>query len=190
MIFDISHSKCGTTSLSAALRLLGYRTCHGCPPEHEADLTNKLLLGRTDYSLLNDYDAVSDLLNFAFRQLERSYPAAKFIYLDRDDEAWLRSSIQHLNERRNLSNVRTTTVNSIVLGRLFNIGCLHSEDAGYLAYQRQRRRQEVFDYFTGPRSGKLLVMRITDGWEPLCRFLGHPIPDAPFPWLNISPTQP
>lgn len=190
MIFDISHSKCGTTSLSQALRVLGYRTCHGCPAEHEADLTNKLLLGRTDFNLLDHYDAVSDLLNFAFRQLEQAHPEAKFIYLNRDDDDWLRSSVQHLQERRTLFGRAVPPISSVVLGRLFNIGCLHSEDPGYLAYQRARRRQEVFDYFTGPRSGKLLVMKITDGLEPLCRFLGHPAPDAPFPRLNVSRKQP
>lgn len=189
MIFDISHAKSGTTSLSQSLRVLGYRTCHGCPAEHEADFTNKLLLGRVDFNLFNDYEAVSDLLNFAFRQLERTYPEARFIYLVRDGEDWLRSTMQQLNANRDLSNFRGRTLNSRVLGRLFNIGCLHSDDAGYLTYQRLRRQQEVFDYFAGPRSGKLLVMRITDGWEPLCRFLGHPIPDAPFPRLNVSPTQ-
>ena len=31
---------------------------------------------------------------------------------------------------------------------------------------------------------RLLVMEIKDGWEPLCDFLGKPIPDGPFPHLN------
>lgn len=31
---------------------------------------------------------------------------------------------------------------------------------------------------------QLLVMKMKDGWEPLCKFLGKPIPDEPFPWVN------
>ncbi len=31
---------------------------------------------------------------------------------------------------------------------------------------------------------KLLVYRVTDGWEPLCDFLSVPLPDKPFPHLN------
>jgi hypothetical protein len=35
---------------------------------------------------------------------------------------------------------------------------------------------------------QLLIMNITegDGWAPLCKFLGRPIPDVPFPKLNDS----
>lgn len=28
---------------------------------------------------------------------------------------------------------------------------------------------------------KLMIYNVSDGWEPLCRFLGRPIPDRPFP---------
>lgn len=31
---------------------------------------------------------------------------------------------------------------------------------------------------------KLLVYDITEGWEPLCKFLKKPIPDVPFPHVN------
>lgn len=31
---------------------------------------------------------------------------------------------------------------------------------------------------------RLLVYDVADGWEPLCRFLGVPVPDQPFPFLN------
>lgn len=186
MIFDISHSKSGTTSLAQALRVLGFRTCHGCPPQYEEDLVAKLLVNSTHFDLLNEFDAVSDLLNFAYRQLDRDHPDAKFIYLNRDDDAWVQSSVRHLTERRNMSAQTNVRINAITLGRLMNIGCLHSTDLRYLVYQRARRRKEVFDYFSGPRSDKLLVMQITDGWEPLCRFLDCPVPTTPFPVLNVS----
>ena len=31
---------------------------------------------------------------------------------------------------------------------------------------------------------KLLVFKATDGWEPLCKFLGKPVPDVPYPNVN------
>lgn len=31
---------------------------------------------------------------------------------------------------------------------------------------------------------KLLVFEPSQGWEPLCKLLGKPIPDQPFPHLN------
>jgi hypothetical protein len=33
---------------------------------------------------------------------------------------------------------------------------------------------------------KLLVMRLQNGWKPLCEFLGKPIPEEPFPRVNDS----
>jgi hypothetical protein len=33
---------------------------------------------------------------------------------------------------------------------------------------------------------KLLLMRLEEGWEPLCKFLGKPIPKVPFPHANDS----
>lgn len=31
---------------------------------------------------------------------------------------------------------------------------------------------------------KLLVFEVKQGWEPLCEFLGVPVPDEPFPHVN------
>ena len=33
---------------------------------------------------------------------------------------------------------------------------------------------------------RLLVYRVQDGWEPLCRFLGVDVPDEPFPRVNVG----
>jgi len=33
-------------------------------------------------------------------------------------------------------------------------------------------------------AGRLLIYRVQDGWEPLCRVLDVPVPDAPFPRSN------
>ena len=33
---------------------------------------------------------------------------------------------------------------------------------------------------------QLLIWNVRDGWEPLCAFLGKPIPDKPFPFENAT----
>lgn len=33
---------------------------------------------------------------------------------------------------------------------------------------------------------RLLEWSVEDGWEPLCRFLGKPIPEEPFPHVNAA----
>ncbi|HEV2975534.1 MAG TPA: sulfotransferase [Solirubrobacteraceae bacterium] len=37
-------------------------------------------------------------------------------------------------------------------------------------------------------SGRLLVWEVTDGWEPLCEFLGVDVPDEPMPHANDRDT--
>jgi nitrate reductase NapE component len=32
----------------------------------------------------------------------------------------------------------------------------------------------------------LLEWNLADGWEPLCEFLGKPVPDVPVPYINIG----
>jgi hypothetical protein len=35
---------------------------------------------------------------------------------------------------------------------------------------------------------RLLIFLVSEGWQPLARFLGAPVPRAPFPRLNDSAT--
>jgi hypothetical protein len=42
--------------------------------------------------------------------------------------------------------------------------------------------QDVIDRC--PPEKLLVVFEITDGWEPLCKFLGKPVPNVPFPHVN------
>jgi hypothetical protein len=44
-----------------------------------------------------------------------------------------------------------------------------------------RRNQQVIDSLPPER---LLVFSPKEGWEPLCAFLGVPVPDGPFPRVN------
>jgi hypothetical protein len=37
-------------------------------------------------------------------------------------------------------------------------------------------------------AARLLTYRVAEGWEPLCRFLGVPVPDDPFPHANRRET--
>ena len=55
------------------------------------------------------------------------------------------------------------------------------------AWEAEYRHHEgaVRSYFAG-RPDDLLVLDVAagQGWEPLCEFLGHEVPEAPFPWSN------
>jgi hypothetical protein len=45
----------------------------------------------------------------------------------------------------------------------------------------ERWNQAVIDEVP---SEKLLVFQASDGWEPLCEFLGVPVPPEPYPRVN------
>jgi hypothetical protein len=48
-----------------------------------------------------------------------------------------------------------------------------------------RRHEAVVRSYFAQRPEDLLAFRPADGaWEPLCEFLGHSVPEVPFPWEN------
>lgn len=179
-IFDISSSQQSNGALATAIRMLGLRACHGCPDRYQGDLLTKLLQNKTDFTLLNDFDAVCNLLGFSFVALDRAYPDAKFIYVDRDPDAWVQSTLAQL-AKNNRSAEQNIKLDLPTYGRLMNLGCLHTEDGEYLRARFDQRKAEILDYFKGREDGKLLVMKMDDGWEPLATFLGKTAPNVAFP---------
>lgn len=188
MIFDISLASPYGAQLAVALRMLGFNACCGCPTAFEKDTLTKLLQGRVDFDLLSHFDAVCSTLNHAYTRLDMGYPDARFIYLQLDQEEWKRDTLAHLQKNSRAAVEAGTPLNLFSLGRLMNIGALHCESGEFLDVCYHRRQCEVTDYFTGKYHGtqsgkKLLVYRLTDGWEPLCQFLDLPIPPVKFPTL-------
>jgi sulfotransferase family protein len=53
---------------------------------------------------------------------------------------------------------------------------------------RANAKQRYLEHYATVRrivpKEKLLEFKLTDGWEPLCAFLGKDIPDTEFPWVN------
>ena len=103
-------------------------------------------------------------------------PAAKFIWVDRDETAWLESARRwHLShpdiypgfdERWN-SNPEREKKKLIKL-----------RDDGFREFSRLQKRF--------PRDCLVLSLEKDANWDKLCHFLGKDIPDAPFPVLNTS----
>ena len=88
-IFGLGLSKTGTGSLNRALELLGYKSFH-YPYD---DLTfHELVTGQYHLTLLETYDAITDITSIPYyRQLDRAYDS-KFILTIRDKEDWLQST--------------------------------------------------------------------------------------------------
>ncbi|HTV53006.1 MAG TPA: sulfotransferase [Steroidobacteraceae bacterium] len=180
----------GTSSLKLALERLGFGPCHHMT-ELIAHPGTALSWERAadgdavDWDeLLGGYRATTDWPACTFyRELAAYYPSAKLILTRRDAEGWFRStqatifSDAHLGatERRpHGAFVRKAIVGSFA-------GRIHDREHLIAAYERHNA--EVLRAI--PRA-RLLVYDVREGWAPLCRFLGVPAPQEPFPCANTT----
>ena len=165
-IFGIGLSKTGTTSLHAALEILGYASVHY----------------PTTWEEIDRYDAAMDIsVACCFEELDQFYPGSKFILTVRDLNQWLQSCKYHFEQRINLDEFSPKYREIIKKNRLKNYGTL-VYDAVLFQEAYHRHLQHVQNYFAH-RPEDLLIMNITggDGWEHLCSFLKCSIPDQPSP---------
>lgn len=185
-VFGIGLSKTGTTSLNDALTILGHKAYHLPPVTRVAGDTITFDPAWWTYK----YDAWTDLpVAMVCAELWRRFPNARFVYTPRDKQGWLRSCERHFVPGLLENRVRSGDLWLLQL-RLATFGTLQFDRALYAAaYDRHERA--VLALMQG--SPRFLSLDITGGagWEPLCRFLGKPVPQQPFPVSNRqSPPAP
>ncbi len=190
-VIGTGFGRTGTSSLKKALEALGFGPCYHMTevfahPEHvpvwaaaargEAVHWPDVFAG---YRATVDWPAAA-----VWRDLGAVYSDAKFIHSERPDADWLRSF--------------TDTIRPAVMGRVDGppgwaemadamihqriFGGRGDDDAVCLeAYHRNARevRAEI-------PADRLLVLDPSAGWEPLCAFLGVPVPDEPYPHENTT----
>lgn len=174
-VFSIGLSRTGNRSLTAALKILGYKANHypiGMVGVRKGKLYFK-------YDRIKKYDALVDMPIVCFyKEIARRYPAAKFILTTRDKEKWLKSMEKHLDAIRPFKLYKPARLmDKLTYGT-------HDFDRKKLLKAYDRHVNDVKEHFKG--TGRLLVIDIPrgDGWKPLCRFLEKPVPDMPFPHKN------
>ncbi len=187
----------GTLSLKTALEELGFRQCY-----HMTEVVAHLDHARTwdaaargqpvDWDeLFKGYQATVDWPGCAFYQeLMHQYPDAKVILTVRDPERWYESvqqTIYHVRRafpawmRLPMPRMRHFVG---MVDRLIWQGCFQGrfEDKPFAIDVFNRHNEQVRSVVPSTR---LLVYQVQEGWEPLCTFLGVPVPDGkPFPHLN------
>lgn len=176
----------GTKSLQTALNMLGFGPCHHmvevfAKPESMA-LWIDAAAGRPDWdTIFNGYNSVVDYPGAAYwRELAEYSPDAKVIHSERDPDEWFDSTQATIFEPGSLA-VRSEGP----MAPFFNsvIGPFRDKvhDRAYMTEYFRRHNEEVKRAI---RRERLLVYEAGQGWEPLCRFLGVPVPDAPYPSEN------
>jgi len=176
----------GTKSLQTALNMLGFGPCHHmvevfAKPESMA-LWIEAAAGRPDWNaIFNGYNSMVDYPGASYwRQLAEYYPDAKVLHSERDPDKWFDSTQATIFEPGSMATRSEGPMapffNSVISPFRANI-----HDRAYMTDYFRRHNEEVKRAIPPER---LLVYEAGQGWEPLCRFLGVPVPDAPYPSEN------
>ncbi len=190
-VIGAGFGRSGTTSLRAALRILGLQPCYHM---RVALLSNahmrfwiRAKAGEAvDYRrVLGGYRATVDWPACEFyRELMAAFPEAKVLLNRRDPEGWYDSMLETIWAIQKVfpwwlpRNVWRIHDDLLWNGR-FRGEFLDRERT----LERYREHVEEVRRVVPPE--RLLVYDVKEGWEPLCRFLGRPVPaEVPFPRLN------
>lgn len=172
-VFCVGLSKTATTSLTAALKVLGLDAVHWYATRRAFRYRDDGGID-IDWALFERHDAFADTpIPRIWPELDARYPDARFILTTRDPARWLKSFADQF------AGGGLDAFSAQLHRDLYGTDTF---DAALCRAAFERHGERVRDYFAD-RPGALLTMDISagDGWAPLCAFLDLPVPDAPFP---------
>lgn len=206
-------ARTGTASLCAALKHLGVdRVHHGFQVvkkdwqwdlfDRAADATFPSLkthtgqpFTRADWDqLFRHYDVGTDIISFFALSLIQAYPDAQVILVERDIDRW-HKSIRLLFEPWTQWRYRMAMrligplagTKSGIANYKIAMGWTESAKPGdILPNSRAAYVKHYEDIRAAVPPAQLLEYKLTDGWEPLAKFLGKPAPgpEVKFPHVN------
>jgi hypothetical protein len=185
----------GTNSLKIALEMLGFGPCHhmfevrGRP--EQVDFWAAAARGeRSDWeTAFQGFGSTVDWPSAYFwREIAAHYADAKVILSVRPTADWVKSIHATIHDSLKERASRPTEhlramgemVYDIIERRTFD-GRL--ADPAHAAAVFEAHQAEVKATIAPER---LLVYDVVQGWEPLCRHLGVPVPNVPFPRTNST----
>ena len=174
--------------------------------EHESSRERPIDRTTLD-NLLGKWAAVTDTPTaFISEDLIQAYPEAKVVLHERDIDRWYESYCNTVIASNNSPFIPfATMIDRNFIGQMaqqtdliakyyFGVTTPRTRMFGLVnnsEFFEQWRRNAKAVYrahyervkrATPPE--KLLLFKLEQGWEPLCEFLGKPVPDVPFPRVN------
>ena len=189
-IIGAGYGRTGTYSLKAALEHLGFGPCHHMSEvvsdPRQIEAWSKVTEGRPDFdAIFSGFRSAVDFPVSAYWQdVLSATPDAKVILSHREAEDWYGSFSQTIlplildkeawpqNAAPWFQMIEKVIIGKALGGHTDRDGILKAYRANEAAVRKLKAQ------------GKALVFSVRDGWEPLCRFLGVDVPDAPFPKTN------
>lgn len=196
-VIGAGYGRTGTASLKRALETLGFGPCHHMEEviKHPSDVATWERAGageKVDWkAFMSSWGSSCDFpSSMYYRELMEAFPEAKVILTVRSAESWYASMSE------TIVPMLTRFPNSLVVpwlpyisapGRTMKHTKLKRElldrfaDKAHVTKQFDAHVEEVKRVVPAER---LLVFEVKEGWEPLCAFLGVPVPSEPFPRVN------
>ncbi len=203
-VIGAGYGRTGTMSTYSALKQLGFPCYHMIEV-----LQNKANKSHLDFwrmvansppgtkhdweQVLGEYTAAVDNPTCCvWRELMAAYPDAKVLLTlhPRGPEAWYESTMDTIYFTENVWQFK-------VLEFFTPFGRKFGDMSRKLIWQRNHKgtmedraraiaqyKQHIEDVRAAVPPEKLLIFTVTEGWAPLCKFLGLPVPATPFPNVN------
>lgn len=178
-VFGIGFNKTGTSTLGACLRRLGYNHV-----SHSSAMLAAYAAGDFDSVIAETrkYDSFEDWpWPLMFRQYYAEYgdDACYVLTVRSSAEAWIESLKKHA-----LTTNPDRPMRTVALGYKYPHGYEHEHIRQY-----DEHNATVRAYFAARPNAPFIELcwEKGDGWAELCAFLGHDVPDAPFP--HIRPNE-
>ena len=194
-VIGAGFGRTGTNSLKLALEQLGFTPCHHM--FEVRDNPTQFPLWQTaargelpDWDeVFADYAAQVDWPGARYwRELAEHFSGAKVILSVRPASDWfdsfqatiasfMRARASHENpHRRAIAEMAYEIIARQTFGG-------RMDDRGHA---EQVFRDHIAEVQATIAPERLLTINVAEGWAPLCRFLGVPVPDTPFPHANST----
>jgi hypothetical protein len=198
-VIGAGFGRTGTNSLKLALDRLGFGPCdHMFEIAGDAERIHRWLAiaeGRsTDWDgLFAGFRSAVDWPAAAYwRELAAHYPEAKVLLTVRDPDSWYESTQATVFKRNRLlglltwsAGLRNPNLRAFVeLDRLTVQKGVFGGDTRTRDHMIRIYHDHIAQVKAEIPADRLLVYDVAEGWEPLCGFLGVPVPDDPFPRVN------
>ena len=201
-VIGAGFGRTGTLSLKAALEQLGFERCHHMLEVVGRDDQLPLWADIAARDPARGYDDVDwarvfdgyrascdwPSCNF-YAELARRFPDAKVVLSVRDADRWY-DSVAGTIRAHSVLGARSHLMLYPRMRRFYRMvdrivwqGSFHGrfDERAYAIECFHEHVQRVKETIPPER---LLVFEAADGWEPLCAFLGVPVPDGSYPHLN------
>ena len=186
-VIGAGFGRTGTMSMKAALEIIGFGPCHHMMEvtsnDAQRDIWRAIAAGATpDWEqAFAGYRSTVDWPGAYFwRELAAVYPLAKIILTVRDPESWFESATNTIFRSIANNPNRDSVGVKLIEERIFG------DRLGDKAHAIARYEQNVAAVQAAFDADRLLTYTTGDGWEPLCDFLGRPVPDDPYPQSNST----